>query len=432
MSMATIITGYALIFSELGLGAALIQKKGISENELSSIFWFGMMVSLVLAASCYPIAYLTSRIFSEPRIIPLTKTVSFVFILGGLKIVPGNLLRRDFRFRELGFIEMTSTLISCLGMLSLALLGAGVWTLILGSILLGFVRMVSIYHRVRWRPTWHFNWSEAISFLRFGVYMATAGSLFYVWTKSDSFFAGRAWTARVLGYYALANQLAQIPTDKIVTLINQVSFSAFSRLQGDAKAFNRLYLDITKIIAMIVLPLFLGAYLIGDNLIKIVFNEKWFPIIFVFRYLCIAQIFMAVNSINNFVHASQGRPHWGVLFHLMCSMVMPASFFFAVQYGLGAIVVPWVTIFIVICLLWTLITVRKIGIPLRDYAKNLVNPLLAAGLMSLTVTALRASPLQNIYGSTIGCVLVGASAYAGYLWVFDRKFLKTMASMFYN
>lgn len=430
MSMATIITGYAQIFSELGLGAALVQKEVITEQEFSSVFWFGVMFGILLAASCYPISYFTARIFSEPRIIPLTQTVSIIFLLGGLSIVPGNILRREFRFRELGFIEMSSTLTSCIGMLAFALLGAGVWTLIFGSILLGIARLFFLYFCARWRPLCHFSWSEASSFIRFGVSMATARSLFYAWNRSDSFFAGRAWTASMLGFYALANQLAKIPTDKIVTLINQVSFSAFSRLQGKSSEFNQLYLDITKVIAIIVFPLFFGAYLVGDNIVKILFNEKWYPMIFIFRYLCIAQIFMAVNSINNFVHASQGRPHWSVMFNLLCGLLMPVSFFFAVQYGLNAIVVPWITVFIVLCLFWIGLTLRKIGIEIRAYGRNLSTPIFATVAMSLAVAVLRTSPIQNVYASTIGCILLGAGTYAGYLWVFDRKFLNTIATIF--
>jgi O-antigen/teichoic acid export membrane protein len=51
MEMATIITGYAFFFSELGLGAAIIQKPAITKGELSSVFWFGLGVSVMLSNS---------------------------------------------------------------------------------------------------------------------------------------------------------------------------------------------------------------------------------------------------------------------------------------------------------------------------------------------------------------------------------------------
>lgn len=434
MSMATIITGYAQIFSELGLGAALVQKEDITADEISSVFWFGMMFSMLLAVSCFPVAYLTAYIFNETRLVPLTKTVSVIFILGGGKIVPFNMMRRDFRFKELGFIEMTSTLISCIAMLIMANLGAGVWTLLGGTIVLSLSKLILTYQRVRWKPLWHFSWNEAVAFIQFGVSMATARSLFYGWTKSDSFFAGRAWSAGTLGFYSLANQLAKIPTDKIVTLINQVSFSAFSRLQSDREQFNQLYLDVTKVIAVVVLPFFIGAYMVGDRLVLIVFNEKWYPMTFVFRYLCIAQIFMSINSINNFVHASQGRPQWAVRFNLLCCMVMPVSFYFAVKHGLDAIVIPWISIFIVICVLWTLLTINKIGVGFKAYFRGLLTPVSAVAFMSAVVWILKSQfstgMIGNIYINTAASIVMGAIAYAGYIWVVDRKYIMDTFTLF--
>lgn len=94
MAMATIITGYAQMFAELGLGAAIIQKPQLIQIELSSVFWFSFMFGSMLALSCFPIAHLTAFIFHEPRVIPLTKTISLLFIFSSLQIVPLNLLKK--------------------------------------------------------------------------------------------------------------------------------------------------------------------------------------------------------------------------------------------------------------------------------------------------------------------------------------------------
>ena len=40
MGMASILTGYVALFSELGLGTAIIQREEVKEKELSSLFWF--------------------------------------------------------------------------------------------------------------------------------------------------------------------------------------------------------------------------------------------------------------------------------------------------------------------------------------------------------------------------------------------------------
>ena len=210
MAMATIITGYAMIFSELGLGGAIIQRIEVTLQELSSVFWFAFILSLFLGASCIFVSWPTSWLFDEPRIIPITQTVSILFILKGLQIVPLNLLKKEMRFKEIGRIEAVGVISSCIFMLVAAFCGAGVWTLIGGSIVKSFIALLMIYRAHKWRPVMFFNFRVALSYLKFGVPIALGTSIGYVNDKSDIFFAGRVWVPDVLGYYTFAKQLSRI------------------------------------------------------------------------------------------------------------------------------------------------------------------------------------------------------------------------------
>ena len=88
-------------------------------------------------------------------------------------------------------------------------------------------------------------------------------------------------------------------------------------------------------------------------------DDKWIPIIFLFKMLCLSQIFLAMTSINNHVHNAQGRPGWGMCYNAACALFMSISFYFAVQHGLNAIIIPWMTTFIFMCIIWITITIKK-------------------------------------------------------------------------
>jgi teichuronic acid exporter len=435
MAMATIITGYAEIFCELGLGAAIVQKPKVTQRELSSVFWFSFFFAFILALSCFPVAKLTAFIMNEPRVIPLTQAVSLIFLLSGLAIVPINLLKKDMEFKALGRIEMVSTIVSCVAMVPLAYIGAGVWTLIGGRLIQLFTRVPLLYKKVNWFPNLYFNLHETKSYLKFGVTFAFGRSLFYLWEQSDKFFAGRLWNAHILGYYTLALQLAQVPTEKIVVLINQVSFPALSKLQNDKQAFDNFYLNTTKITAITVLPLFVGGYLVGEDLVKVLLNEKWYTMIFVFKFLCLSQIMMALNAINNFAHAAQGRPHWGLCYHIAGIILMPVSFYLAVPYGLHAILIPWFTTFILITLAWIIITTNKIGIPLSRYILNLANPVIATLIMSTAVLLIDNSINHLLTENINSCfrlsikIGTGALFYIVSLGILDRRLFSDLKEL---
>lgn len=436
MSMSTIITGYSLILSDLGLGNAIIQRKNVSENELSSLFWFSMAITTILALSCFPISYLTAFLMHEPRVIPITQTVAILFILNGLQIVPTSLIRKDMNFKAIGLRDMISIIVSSICMLIIAKFNGGVWTLIIGFIIRSFLKTILLFKICRWRPRFHFNYLESKSFISFGLMIALGRSLFYIQEKSDTFFAGRAWKSNLLGYYSFALQLAQIPTEKIVPLINSVSFPAFSKLQDDPVGFNKLYLNISKVTAAIVLPLFAGGYFLGGDLINLILTAKWLPIVPLFRVLCLVQILTSLIAINNFVHAAQGRPQWGLYYYIACVIAMPISFYFAVPYGLNAILIPWTTTFLVLSSFWIFISLRKLGIKLYDYIINMLHPICGTLLMSVFLILLHKIIVsQNLHGKAVdiaclsGSVIIGSAIYFGYFWLIDKQFIFSLRRM---
>ena len=434
MAMSTIIAGYALTMSELGLGNAIVQRHSITADELSSVFWFTTGLSVALAASCVPVSYLTAAVMREPRVIPLTQAVSVLFLLNGLQVIPSCLLNRRMDFKTIGLVEMVSAMTASGCMLVMAGAGAGVWTLLLGNVVRSAVRTILLFLKTRWRPTMHFNFSESRSFLSYGITIALGRSLFYVQEKSDRFFAGRAWTPGLLGCYTFALDLAQVPTDKIVSLINNVSFPAFCKLQNDPPAFAALYLNIAKITAAVSLPLFTAGFILGDDLIRLVLNPKWYPMIFMFRVVCLAQILTSMNALNNFVHAAQGRPRWSLYYNLCCVICMPASFAVAAPFGLNAMAVPWLSMYAALCVGWIVISLRKLGVGIGRYIDAVSRPLAATGVMSIVLFAVEGystahvgTPSRILVLSAAG--LAGTAAYAGYFWYFDRDYLFSLKKL---
>lgn len=427
MEMATILTGYASFFVDLGLGAAIVQKKNINKHELSSVFWFVFVMSLILAFACYLSAHYMALVFNEPRIQSLMEVIALIFPISGLLVVPSSLLHKNMEFKAIGMIGMVSTVTSCTGMYLIASNGGGVWTLVAGMFLQNSTRLLASYIKVKWYPLFYFDYQQAKSYIHFGVNVLAGRTFFYTFEKSDKFFAGRAWSAQTLGFYGFALQLAQIPTEKITTLINQVSYPVFSRLQEDKIEFIKFYLNVVKVTAIMVTPVFVGGFMLGEDIIKILLNEKWYPIIYIFKLLCLTQIITSLNAVNSFVHYAQGRPNWSLYFHATLAIGMGASFYFAVPYGIDGIVIPWFTSYLLICGAWTFVTINKIGISVGSYTINIMSPLAGTLVMVIGLIFVEIILSETMLDDDTWLILtlplkmvIGGVLYVSYLWLFDR------------
>jgi teichuronic acid exporter len=434
VEMSSIFTSYILFFVEFGVGTAIVNQKEISKEELSSAFWCMAIWGFLLSLSCVFLGPITANYFKEPRIEPLTMAIGLLFIFGSLSIVPRSILQRDLKFKEIGMIEMLVTLASVIFSITLAYCGAGAWTLIGSYILREFISMTSYYLISKYKPIMHFTLSETIPFLRFGLPVVLSSSLYYVYSKADKFFGGAELGAELLGFYAVALQLAAIPVEKIVTLVQGVLYPTLSKVKDEPEEFRRIYLCFISLIALITFPIYISGYLLADNVITLVIGEKWAPCIPSFKLLLIGQLVMAITAPNNLVHLARGKPKWNTIFHLILTPAMVISFWFSANlHDLDSLALPWVFVYPFVTALNVFMTNKEMHISAFRYLtifKHPVSATLLIGIFIQIISNLLAGnqlshSLLSIIGITIGSIII----YAIYFLTIGSTYTKFMKSI---
>lgn len=384
MEMATVFTGYITFFVEFGVGTALVNKQEVSREERSSAFWSMAVWGLLLSLTCLLLAPITANYFNEPKIDPLTRSVGLLFIFGSLSIVPRSILQKELRFKELGVIEIWVTLVSVIFSVGLAYLGAGAWTLIGSYILREFLSMLAYFVKSRFKPTLHFKWKEIIPFLHFGLPVVLSSSLYYVYTKADRFFGGGVLGAELLGFYAVALQLAAIPVEKIVTLIQGVLYPTLCRVKDEPDEFRKIYLCFISLIAFVTFPIYVSGYLLAGDLIILLLGQKWSPAIESFKLLLIGQLVMAISAPNNLIHLARGKPKWIMIFNLLITPALVASFWYSSHLGqLDKLALPWIFIYPLFSVAFILITNREVQINFLRYLSAFKHPFFATLLVGI-------------------------------------------------
>ncbi len=429
MEMALVLIGYVELFSELGLGAAIIQREEISQEELSSIFWLSFMVSNALGVLSFALAYPTAWIFGDSRIISVTQAMSVLFAVGGVMIVPFNLLMRECRFKEVGIIECAAVILSGFSMIFMAKAGWGVWTLAIGTIVARCVIVVLVSSVAKWRPRFYFRFDDVRPLLGFGLNVAGTRSLHYVFRKVDRIIVGRILGVESLGYYTLALTFASAPTDKFISVLTQVSFPIFSRLQGDLSKFGDIYVKLTKYIAILVTPIFLGGFFFSQEIIAVCLGEKWIPVTFLFSMLCLSQFIYSLCSLSAVVNNAQARPQWCLYMTCILAFFMPISIYVAAHYGLDGLAVPWISVYPVIYIVFTALTVQKISLSASRYLKSLFPSLVASSVMIAGIWVVQKILIHSGFDGGNGRnilfqeVFTGAVLYLGYLLLVERETL---------
>jgi teichuronic acid exporter len=384
LAMATVVIGFIALFSELGLGVALVQAREVNviTARAASAVIVGLNVSVALVLVL--VAPWIAGWFEAPELATIIVVLTLELIIGALAVVPHAMLERQLRFRELSIAVMAATLCGVTCTLTGALLGFGVWSLVMGTLTQALVRSVLViaYHGgVVW-PLLSQGLGPVLPLVNFSGHVIGARALWYWYAQADQVILGRLLHATLLGYYSVAAQLAMLPVSKAMDTINKVAIPVLSRLSGEPLRLQQWYQRLLSLIAVYGIGTCWGLAAVAEEFVHLALNSKWDFAATPLALLALAAPLRLLCVFQNTVVTAAGVPSAATLELAIASVVMPAAILAgAVSHGLNGAAVAWVLAFPVVYLVSTKLTSAALGLRLRDGLRPLAAPLLSGALM---------------------------------------------------
>lgn len=236
LALATIVIGFIALFSELGLGAGLVQADEVDEARARTASGVILGLNLLIAICLIAAAPFIAAWFNEPALTPVMRLLTLELVISAFAAVPSALLERQLRFRELSLALVIGNLAGSAVTVIAALAGLGVWSLVLGALVLASVRTLAllVYHGGIVWPALSLDLTPVRALAQFSGHVIGARVLWYWYSQSDQVIVGRLLQGAQLGNYNVASQLASLPVGKVMDTVNRVSFPVLSRLRSDA------------------------------------------------------------------------------------------------------------------------------------------------------------------------------------------------------
>ena len=420
IGMVTVFTGFALIFTDLGFGAALVQKKDATSKHYDSIFWLNGFAGITLTLLFIVGAPLIASFYDQALLAPVTMLISLNFLFGSLGLIQKTLLRKAMDFRKLAFAELTALLLAgCTG-IGMALTGYGIWSLAWQSVILTFLTTIFLWFVSPWRPKRVYDGSAVKDLFAFSRNLLGFQMVNYWLRNGDYLLIGRFLGEVALGVYTKSYMLMLVPLRLISSNIGQVMFPAFSAIQDDHQRIATIYLKITRTIAMVTFPLSLGLLTVADEFVLAVFGDQWLAMIPVLRYLCIVGMLQSIGTLNGNLYLSQGRTDLqfkvGVTIGILGLIFISAG----LQFGILGVAIAY-TIFSIFAFVPSVgIAVNLVGLNIFDVIKNLYPLAIYASLMAGIVYGLGLLlPMGlNVWVQLFFKVILGVFSYAGLILIF--------------
>jgi len=154
VAAAMVIISFSQVFSDAGLGKALIQRQNRVEESANVVFWINLGIGLVIVAILIAAAPLIAGFFHDERITPVVRVLSLQILLAAFSSVHTALLQKDLNFKQLFWVRLVTTAAPGLASIPLAIHGMGYWALVAGTLVGQVVQSTMFWMLSPWRPQW--------------------------------------------------------------------------------------------------------------------------------------------------------------------------------------------------------------------------------------------------------------------------------------
>jgi len=401
------------LLSEFGLGSAIVTLRHLDDEQVAQLNALSALVGLASCATACAAAIPLGNFFATPELPAVVVVTSAGFVINSFRTVPSSILQRDLRFKALAAVETGRVFVLSVSMVVFAVLGLRYWTLVIGGLIssaLGTGAVLLLQrHRFAWPRRQALN-----SAMTFSGDILLGRLSWYTYSNADFLVAGRILGKTALGLYELGWTIANVPIEKITTLVTQVTPPIFSAVQHDHAALRRYLLGLTEGLALITYPLCFGVALVAPDFVHFALGDKWQGAIVPLQLLALSAGFRAVTPLLPQVLIAIGQTRLAMKYALLCAVVLPGAFYLLGKgWGTVGIALAWVLVFPGLVLPAYRRVLRAIQLPGWEFLRALWPALSASLLMAATVATLGwAVPQRWALGYRLAAqVVAGAMVY---------------------
>ena len=419
MGLIVIFVSLSQIILDGGFSLALIQKKDVSDEDYSTVFFVNVFFALLLYAIVFFLSTFIADFYSIPDIRLLMKVVGLNILVNALSLVQTAKLTKELRIKLQSKISLIVLLVS--GLLSLILVynGGGVWTLVFQTFVKNVLNTLLLWYYSSWRPYWVLKLSSVMSMLRFSGNILTLGILGVVYDNMFSMIIGKVYTPREVGYYTKANQIQQMPLSLYTSSLTKILLPILSEADLSAERLKKVYSEFIVISAMIIFPIMFIISAISEPLVLWLFTDKWAGMIPYLRIMSLYGIFYPLIAIN--VNLLLVKNKSGLCLRLdIFKFILAFVLIFVVRNSVIDLLIGFGAFYVFGYFLHALITSNLIDYKLKDQLSDIFRPILFSVLTYFLVvflmTYLTSNVLKIFIGGSAGIVF-----YCGMNFIFNKS-----------
>lgn len=286
------------ILVQSGLNFSLIQSREVEDDDYSTVFWMSLATATVIYAAIFFAAPFIADFYHMPALTWPLRGMSVVLFFSAYASVPIAQLTREFRFKALSLSTLLGVFLSGAFGVASALLGFGLWALVIQQLTYQIAWNFMLARAVRWHPRFRFSTTLARKHYRFGWKLLVSGLVSSVYESSYDLIIGKKFSLSQLGMVSQGKRYGTAIGTILNGVIQPIMLAAVSRAQEDPEYVKRMVRRALSSSTFVVVPTMTMFVIIAEPLFRVMLGEKWVPAVPFFQIYCLINIFLPIQSVN--------------------------------------------------------------------------------------------------------------------------------------
>ncbi len=413
-ALAIIFSSLVMVFSDLALGAALIQRKTLTEKDKNTAFWITLGSGVAFTILGVLLAGPIAALYGEPEAKPLLVALSASFFVSAAGATQLTLMMRVMDFRRSELLGLAGSVGGAICGVVLAARGAGAWAIVMQQIAATALTTALVWWRSDWYPRFMFSRASLRDLGGFSIYMLGQRIVYYLQVNGDRFLIGRYLGTTALGTYAVAYNTMLVPASKIGGPLQRVFSPAFSRIQDDPERIAAAWARVVRVIGLVALPSLGGLVIVAPDFVPVVLGSQWKEAVPVVQILAWVGIVQAVQALNYDVLMARDRTRTMFRFSLVLTACHLVAFGVGLQWGVVGVSVGYAISTTLVEPFQTLLAARCLGVSPMVFVRALSGVFQATLAMCAVVLAARMGLENGGVDQTVrllACIGVGALVF---------------------
>lgn len=317
-----------------GIGAKIIQAK---EQDIKTICDTSYWLNWILCGTLFIVqciaAFLIAQFYRNNQLILPICAMALIYLMVPIFMVQSAMIQRENRLKITAVCNATQALLINIITVILALLGMGIWAIVLPLVVTTPVWIVLTYRNHPWRPPRSFKLDQWQEITNFGKNMLGVELLNKLRSNLDYLIVGRFIGIDALGVYYFAFNAGLGISLSVMNAFFSALFPHLCAARGDLNQFKERYFSSLKTITLTVVPLIFLQSLLAPFYVPIVFGQKWVTAIPILMMICLSALPRPYAWATNLILDAIDKTHITLYFDVIFTTIFAVSLFVAVKGG---------------------------------------------------------------------------------------------------